>query len=337
MTKFLSVFFCFFILLPGQSFSQEGFIRTKEGRPILNRRQLITNCLKSLHKDKSDPIALSVCDCQIDKMDKHFTNKQFKKYTTNRVIDISELVKEDSLLELEIQRCYTNTGKSILMQAESFKDEFISNCIKSIQNNTEKELDISRLTNFCTCQLNLVKTKQISDSIMETLNNPNSLLFYEIMYKCGDPFSNEETLAKNWNQNLVKDITGPLNDTIKVLNLNGMTYIKAKTGSMTQLWLFDTGASDLLINKEMETGLKKENIITATNYLGIGEYEMANGMIDTCRRYKIDNVKIGNFLINNIVVAVTEKGKRIIIGKGLLNKFSNWKLDNSNNTLILTK
>ena len=172
---------------------------------------------------------------------------------------------------------------------------------------------------------------------METLSNPNSLLFYEIMYKCGDPFSNEEPQDKNWNRNLEKDIIGPSSDTIKILTLNGMTYVKVKIGSSTQFWLFDTGASDLLINKEMEKDLKNENIIIDSNYLGIGEYEMANGVIDTCRRYKINNIKIGQFFVNNIVVAVTDKGKRIIIGKGLLNKFSNWVMSNRDNTLILTK
>ena len=157
------------------------------------------------------------------------------------------------------------------------------------------------------------------------------------MYKCGDPFSNGENVDQNWNQNLEKDIEGPSTDTMKILNLNGMTYVKMKIAGTTQFWLLDTGASDLLINTDMEKDLKSEKIITDANYLGIGEYEMANGMIDTCRRYKINTVQIGKFTVNNIVVAVTEKGKRIIAGKGLLNKFSNYLLNNRDNTLILNK
>ncbi|MEO6734619.1 MAG: retropepsin-like aspartic protease [Ferruginibacter sp.] len=335
MTKY--PIFCILIIIAAQSFGQGEFIHTKEGRSILKRRELIANCLKALHKDKTDKTALSICECQTDKFDGHFTNKQYKKHSSKGTINLTGLVEEDSLFEKEIQNCYTGSGKTLLLQAESFESEFISNCIKSIQKNTEKKLDSNRLSDFCTCQLNLVKTKKISDAEMETLSNPNSLLFYEVMYKCGDPFSNQETLDKNWNRSLEKDITGPLSDTIKILTLNGMTYVKVKTGSKTQFWLFDTGASDLLINKEMEKDLKIENIITESNYLGTGEYEMANGMIDTCRRYKINNIQIGKFSVNNIVVAVTDKGKRIIVGKGLLNKFSNWVLSNRDNTLIITK
>ena len=303
----------------------------------MNRKELIIKCLKSLHKDESDETALSVCTCQVDKVDRHFSNKQYRDHTIGKEINLPGMLKEDSLLEKNIQSCFTNTGKSILIEAESFETGFVENCIRSLQKSTEKKLDINRLTNFCTCQLELVKTKKLSDLEMRTASNPNSLLFYEIVYKCGDPFVTGDSIESNWNQKMAKDVAGPITDTIRTLSLNGMTYVKVKIGSMTQVWLFDTGASDLLINKEMEEKLKIENIITPSGYLGVAEYEMANGVIDTCRRYKIDNVKIGSFSINNIIVAVTDKGKRIIVGKGLLNKFSNWKINNADNTLILTK
>jgi hypothetical protein len=158
-----------------------------------------------------------------------------------------------------------------------------------------------------------------------------------MMDKCGDPFLTDKKVSENWNQNSEHDIEGPSSDTINILTINGMSYVKIKTGSLIQIWLFDTGSSDLLINTDMEKQLKKEDILQDSSYLGIGEYEMANGTIDSCRKYKISNVQIGKFKVNNIVVAVTEKGKKIIVGKGLLNKFSNWSLNNKENTLILTK
>ena len=337
MTKYLIVFFLFTLSNISQSNGQDIYIRTKEGRPILNRKQLISSCLKSLHKDKNDKTALSICECEVEHIDRYFTNKQYRKYSNSGVIDISSLIKADTIIDKKIRECYTNSGKTTLLQAEGFEDEYISSCIKGIQNNTEKTLDLNRVTTFCKCQLELVKAKKINDLEMETLSNSNSILFYEMIYKCGDPFLDTANFQKNWNRNSEKDVQGPSSDTLNILSLNGMTYVKIKVGSMIQIWLFDTGASDLLINKDMEETLKNENIITEKNYLGIGEYEMANGMIDTCRKYKIDNIQIGQFSIDNIVVAVTEKGKRIIVGKALLNKFSSWILNNQNNTLILSK
>jgi predicted aspartyl protease len=64
---------------------------------------------------------------------------------------------------------------------------------------------------------------------------------------------------------------------------------------------------------------------------------MANGTVDTCRRYRINNVQIGHFKVDNVIVSVSEKGKRIIVGKALLNKFRTWSLNNQQNTLVLSK
>lgn len=320
-----------------QAFGQDEYIYTKEGATILRSRLLIEECVRGMNKTKADKTALAICECQVSKIDGYFTKKQYRKHTNNGKIDLSGLIKEDTAIERQINECYTNSNRTFLIEAEGFENEFISNCTNSIKKNTEKKLDTNLVKKFCSCQLNLIKTKRISDAEMKTLDNPNSILFYEIMYKCGDPFATDETINKNWNANLAQDINGPLVDTIRVLALNGMTYLRVKTGSMSQFWLFDTGASDLLINKDMETQLKNESVIKEENYLGIAEYEMANGMIDSCRKYKIDNVQIGKFSVNNITVAVTDKGKRIIVGKGLLNKFSNWILNNKDNTLTLTK
>jgi hypothetical protein len=329
--------FCLFYLFGNTISFGQANIYSKEGRPILNRFQLIGNCLRSLRKDRYDKTAVSICECQTNAIDRKFTNRQYKNHTKNGIVDMNELLKEDSIIDKQVKECFTSSGQTTLIQAQGFQSEFITSCIKAIQNNTEKTLDIQRVTKFCSCQLELVKSKKITDSEMETLSNPNSLLFYEMIYKCGDPFQKNDDLQRNWTKESEDDIKGPAADTLKVLNLNGMTYIKVKVGSLTQLWLFDTGALDLLINTETEQMLRNENIINQSNYLGTGEYEMANGMIDTCRKYKIDNVQIGKFILSNIIVAVTDKGKRIIIGRALLNKFRNWALDNQENNLILSK
>jgi hypothetical protein len=38
-----------------------------------------------------------------------------------------------------------------------------------------------------------------------------------------------------------------------------------------------------------------------------------------------------------VVVSVSEKGKRIIVGKALLNKFRHWSLSNQDNKLLLVR
>jgi predicted aspartyl protease len=326
----------FALLLNLFSYGQES-IYTKEGRSVLNRRQVILNCLKSLKKNRSDKIALAICECQVQAIDRRFTAKQFKQHTRANVIDINGLIKEDSLVEKEIQSCYTGSGRTVLLQAEGFESDFLSNCISAIQNASRKSLDSNRVRSFCHCQLQWVKTRKLNDAEVNTLINPNSVLHFEMMYKCGNPFTGKEAVERNWTPNSAADVKGAKTDTINVLTLNGMTYVKVKLGSKIQVWLLDTGASDLLINTEMEKELKKEKILTEDNYLGTAEYEMANGTVDICRRYNVNNIQIGGFTVDNVLVCVSDKGKRIIVGKALLNKFGNWSLNNEQNRLILSK
>jgi len=316
---------------------QEYYIRTKGGQIITERGNFISMCLTSLHKDSRDETAYEICSCEAIKVDHHFSYQQYKRHTKDGLIDLNGLFKEDSTFEKEIEACYTNSGKTVLIQAEGFQDKFVTNCMKNLQKNSIKELDSNRLYNFCSCQMDLFKTKQISDEEVKLLQNPNSLFFYEMISKCGNPFSDDERDKKNWNRDAIKDIIGPDSDTIGVLSMNGMTYLKAKTGNMVQVWLFDTGASDLLINNDMEQTLKNQKILNDSNYIGVGIYEMANGVTDSCRKYKMNNIRVGKFTVNNVVVAVTDKGKKIIIGRSLLNKFGNWILDNKKSVLILSK
>jgi predicted aspartyl protease len=92
-----------------------------------------------------------------------------------------------------------------------------------------------------------------------------------------------------------------------------------------------------LINLEMEGILKKQGVLNDQNFQGIHNYELANGSIEKCRKYLINDVKIGNYTVNNVEVSVSENGKKILIGRSLLNKFGTFTLDNHANKLYLSK
>ncbi len=314
-------------------YGQDDILYSSDGRSVLKRRLLIQNCLVSLGKTKLDKAALSMCECRTNLFDRSFTMKQFRRHTKKGIIDLNALVEEDTAIAKKMADCFY--GQSVIIAAGN-EENFVAQCVKSIQKNAQKTLDTARLKSFCICQRELIATKKLTDSQLDAVENPNSLLYYEMLYKCGDPFAEQEGI-QNWNASFVKDITGPEIDTVTTLNIAGMTYVKLKIGSLLQIWLFDTGASDFLITKDMEKTLKAENIMTDANYLGIGEYEMANGAVEKCRKYKINNLKVGDFSVDNVIVAVSEKAKKIIAGKALFNKFSSWTLNNEQNKLILRK
>lgn len=188
--------------------AQTAYIYSKEGRQTLTRKNLVNSCLAGLHKTRSDSTAVAICECQVNALDRRFTNKQFKQHTTNNIIDISGLVKEDSLLAKLEEACYTNSGKTLLLQAEGFENEFLKACATSIYSSTEKTLTDANVQSFCRCQLQMIKAKKLTDAQVHTLQNPNSLLFYEMMYTCGDPFTTQGEASRNWSKEMDKDITG---------------------------------------------------------------------------------------------------------------------------------
>jgi hypothetical protein len=312
-------------------------IRSKEGRPVIARKSMLISCLKSFKKDRTDKVAVEICECYLNKIDKRFTNKEYKENTKGRMIDFEALINKDATIKEQIDSCFKNSGRSILMSIENFQKENIAECISSLQKSTNKTLDPQKVKEFCYCQFELIKTKKLSDAEYHQIDNPNSLLYYEMMYKCGNPFEDSTVTNNQWNENAQKDIDGPQSDTINILSFNGMAYARIKMGSTVLFWLLDTGASDLLITKEMEEEFKIANILRPDNYLGVGEYEMANGSVDPCRKYIVDDVRIGKYQVKGIVIAVSDKAKKTILGRSLLNKFSKWILDNRSNVLILVK
>ncbi len=67
------VFVCILFIIQTAS-SQSEFIRSKEGSPILNRRDMVYNCLHSLHTDRLNKSALAICECQVNMLDRHLDN-----------------------------------------------------------------------------------------------------------------------------------------------------------------------------------------------------------------------------------------------------------------------
>lgn len=74
--------------------------------------------------------------------------------------------------------------------------------------------------------------------------------------------------------------------------------------------------------------LKKENYIDKT------EYVLANNQTVKGQMVKTDNVVIGDYTANNVVMAVIENGS-LLCGKSFLDKFKKWELDKEKKLLIL--
>ena len=116
-----------------------------------------------------------------------------------------------------------------------------------------------------------------------------------------------------------------------------MHLIDVDFNGVKEKFIFDTGASNIfmtpsLLNKIKLSGAKVEslNIIDS-------KAEIANGDLIPIEYVRISNVKIGNFILNNLIVSVSYDDKSsLLFGKGVLNKFKNYSFS-KDGSLTLVK
>ena len=146
-----------------------------------------------------------------------------------------------------------------------------------------------------------------------------------------DPFA-----SKSFNENQFEIKSVNENGKIKLDSRNGVYYINITIGNITRKFILDSGASDVLISKELEKSLIERGFLKKENYLPEGLYKIADGSIIKCRRLLIPKLIIGEFTLFN-VKATVNYSDTMLLGKSVLDKFTNWNIDNLNKTLKLTK
>ena len=134
------------------------------------------------------------------------------------------------------------------------------------------------------------------------------------------------------------DIKGSILDKceIPLINNFGNGYkIDITVDGIKKQYIYDTGASDFVINSSMEKELILQGKIKAEDYYPPKEYLIANGEIIEKRIVRLDNIKIGDYIVNNVFASITDSNddRILLCGLGLLNKFS--KEGRMGNTLIL--
>jgi hypothetical protein len=124
---------------------------------------------------------------------------------------------------------------------------------------------------------------------------------------------------------------------IPLKKLGKSYYVKLYIGGIGYDFLFDTGASDFLINKKIETNLINAGTIREEDYLENETYEIANGSKVEMRRVKISKLKFGSIYLENIVAGISENNTQPLFGISAMNKFQTWKINNKINILSIKR
>ena len=126
---------------------------------------------------------------------------------------------------------------------------------------------------------------------------------------------------------------------IELINDFGNIYkLEIDIDGIKKQYIYDTGASYLSINSSMEKELKSQGKIKNEDYFPPKKFQISSGEIIEKRIVRLDNIKIGDYIVNNVFVTITEGDDDSILlcGLGLLKKkFS--KEGRMGSTLILFK
>jgi hypothetical protein len=280
-----------------------------------------------------------VCQCQVNLLDRRYSTKQIKSYEQKyKGRGLATLIEEDTLLQNQIKQCLDNSKNLIITSIPAYRQSFITRCKDRLTASISKPVNDTLATAFCSCAADVLEKRRVTLETFDDLGDPSSFLYNEIAYKCGSPYLEPGDLAKDWKVSNSRDIIGDRDvDTVTIISVTGMHKVKIKIGAETRIWMIDSGASDLLISEEYAGRLKKQGVINELNFIGEGVYSLADNRQVSCKRYKIDSLQIGHFTINNVVIAYSRDTKDFLLGKSLLNKFTEWTIDNKNNKLILRK
>lgn len=326
-------------------------VYTSDGQIIGDRKELLHECTSNFEDEfvESDGIKIAtstLCSCLIDEV--------VAKLTLQQLADIAmsdDDAEGEWLLLLmgshfsELVNCLADdmeyqgaplNGKEI---KENLREVAIRSCVEAmVEDDSFDDTGITekQANDFCTCAVEKMLAKGYSYEQIMSADDADGPVFNEVVIGCigvlGD-FPELNTSIYN-----PSDIHGDATSSQVTLlqYANSGHKVKLSICGIDKYFLFDTGATDMIINTEIEKQLIKNGYLSEVNYLGETEYELADGSIAKGKIVVLNNVKIGDYTVDNVIVGVIDGGS-LLCGHSLLNKFRKWEVTNGGQMLLLYK
>ncbi len=207
----------------------------------------------------------------------------------------------------------------------------IAACMKAAHDNAAYDIDaVMDVRKYCECALaRIEENERMTMADLEELQDRNSVLAHELAVPCVQAAMYTAIGSAG---RLEGDATS---DTIAVLDTPKGIKVKVAIGGVEYYFLFDSGASDIIVSTSLEKKLAATGAIAG--YLDSLGYEMANGDIIHCRRAIVNGVRVGGFNADSCVVAIYDGDIDYLLGKSFLDKFSSWSFIEGGTKLVLVK
>lgn len=355
------------VLLVGVSEIHAQMIYSKDGVPMGDRETLIQNCVDGAATSNDGIIKVSerevqirdYCSCVMEQLIPTMTSDEMMAAVQNK--QIMELFAEKENMKI-ILDCISDDliDKDYQFNTESFtgiqKEMAIKSCIHSfieeLEESEESELAEEEVEfiaeKYCDCAINKMMELGVSYEELMEIEDEESVTFNEIAGPCIDYAINSytELMGDLEALEMIDELTsyhkedivgGKKSEKIQLIEYLESGYrIKLTIGGITKYFLFDTGASDLIINAAFAEELLENGFLSEENFLYETEYSLADNSTMEGLVFLLSDIKVGNYTVNNVAVGVIESGS-LLCGKSLLDKFKKWEVNKKDKTLILYK
>ncbi len=187
----------------------------------------------------------------------------------------------------------------------------------------------------------LITAVQEGNMVSYLLNDSNRPIIMDCVLnnmKTNPNFANIPEKKYVSNEYKIEDIVGDQSYTeLDLKELPNSVYtVQLTIDGEIRNFVFDTGASELIIDSDLERELLLNGSIGRENYIEKRPFILANGDRVSAQMIRVNAVKVGEYTVNNAVIAVIDSGD-LLLGTGFLKKFKKWELDSQNKVVRLYK
>lgn len=123
---------------------------------------------------------------------------------------------------------------------------------------------------------------------------------------------------------------------VKMQKKDGVYYIPCKVNGLSLSFVFDTGASDVIISLSEALFMLKNGYIEEKDLTGTEYYRIANGDLAEGTKLLIRKFEIGNKTLYNIEASIVHSlSAPLLLGQSALSKFGSVSIDFNNNEIKL--
>ncbi len=322
-------------------------VKTKDGVSVGLRREFISSCTITADQETMNLKGMEIntfnyCSCVCDNLIPTLYSFEMEKAIIgDKLLD---LFLNDKNLKIVID-CLENNYK--IDDDFKFEDVKLSEveqkvtirmCVLELLTDPENSeiWSTKKAEEYCTCAIDKLFNQGYTYKDILEIENENSESFNEIAIPCIENILYDLYSDVSSNKYNSKDIIGEnYLSKVSLVDYLGQGYkIKISFDGISKYFLFDTGASDLIINSDLERDLLLNGSLKIDDYLDTEFYTLANNQTVKARLVLLHNVKIGDYIVNNVIAAIFDEGL-LLCGIGFLDKFRKWELDKENKLLIL--